>query len=316
MSRWWPERLVVGLAPDRVDLLRLGRWPGRSVVDQTSLACTPVAGDAPWAAALQGLDTSLTSANDTAVTVVLSNHFARYLVLPWQPALTRSGELDTLARLRFEQIHGAVVADWTVQLCDGGYGAPLLACAIDSALITGVRSQLERRGLRLASMQGLLMATFNHHRRVLDQAAAQATAERPAVLALIEPGRLCLVLLAGGRWLSVSTRRIGVDAGPVIEQELAAMQVDPASFDVLLVGDTACPQLDPGCPVRILVGPGTAPAPVVMDPAPGGAAAAESASGPAVATSRRPALAASLAPPGTMSPSSTLAASLAIWGTT
>lgn len=178
MSRWWPERLVVGLAPDRVDLLRLGRWPGRRVVYQTSLACTPAPGEAPWVAALRTLDAALQSATqpgpsasdgavpsamsvEASVTVVLSNHFMRYLVLPWQPALTRSSELAALARLRFEQIHGAVVADWTVQLGDAGYGTPLLACAVDTGLVSGVQSLMQQRGLRLTSMQGLLMAAFN-----------------------------------------------------------------------------------------------------------------------------------------------------------
>ncbi len=278
MSRWWPERLLIGLAPDRVDLLRLGRWPHRSVVDRTSLSCTPVAGQAPWAAALQTLDSALQSTTQTgasanagvmpaamsagaSVTVILSNHFMRYLVLPWQPALTRSNELATLARLRFEQVHGAAVADWTVQLADAGYGAPLLACAVDTGLIAGLKSLMEQHGLRLRSMQGLLMAAFNQHRQVLAQAAAAASAEQPAALALIEPGRLCVALLAGGQWLSVSTRRIGADAGPVIEQELAALQADPACLDVLLVAGASRPQLAPGRQIRLLAAPGAPPAP-------------------------------------------------------
>jgi hypothetical protein len=283
VSRWWPERLVIGLAPDRVDLLRLGRWPGRSVVYQTSLACTPAPGEAPWVAALRTLDAALQSATkpgpsasdgvvpsamsvEASVTVVLSNHFMRYLVLPWQPALTRSSELAALARLRFEQIHGAVVADWTVQLGDAGYGTPLLACAVDTGLVSGVQSLMQQRGLRLTSMQGLLMAAFNRHRQVLAQAAATASAEQPAALALIEPGRLCLALLAGGQWLSVSTRRIGADAGPVIEQELAALQVDPAGLDVMLVANASRPQLDTGRSMRLLDSPGAIPARGEMSP--------------------------------------------------
>jgi hypothetical protein len=273
VSRWWPERLVIGLAPDRVDLLHLCRWPGRSVVDEASLTCTPAAGEAPWAAALRTLESALQStsqpgpsANDVvlpaamsagaSVTVVLSNHFMRYLVLPWQPALTRSNELATLARLRFEQIHGAPVADWTVQLADAGYGAPLMACAVDTGLVAGMNSLMKQHGLRLTSMQGLLMAAYNQRRQVLAQAAAAASAEQPAALALIEPGRLCLALLAGGQWLSVTTRRVGADAGPVIEQELAALQVDPACLDVLLVAGASRPQLDSDRPVRLLAGPG------------------------------------------------------------
>jgi hypothetical protein len=273
VSRWWPERLVIGLAPGRVDLLRLGRWPGRRVVDLTSLACTPAPGEAPWAAALRTLDAALQSTSQlepsasdgdmpaamsagASVTVVQSNHFMRYLVLPWQPALTRSSELATLARLRFEQIHGAVVADWTVQLADDGYGAPLLACAVDTGLVSGVHNLLERNGLKLTSMQGLLMAAFNQHRQVLAQAATAASAAQPAALALIEPGRLCLTLMAREQWLSVSTRRVGADAGPVIEQELAAQQVDPASLDVLLVADARRPQLDSGRQMRFLAAPG------------------------------------------------------------
>ena len=60
------------------------------------------------------------------VSVVLSNHFVRYALLPPQDAVTPEEEL-ALARFQFTKIHGERVKSWEVRVCER------LACAIDSA---------------------------------------------------------------------------------------------------------------------------------------------------------------------------------------
>ncbi|ACB36135.1 hypothetical protein Lcho_3881 [Leptothrix cholodnii SP-6] len=248
MSRWSAERLHVALAPERVELTRPGLWPGRPAAHAAGATCSPRAGEPAWQAALDALDGLLGAFNarGEAVTVVLSNHWVRYLVLPWHAELTGADELAQLARVRFEQTYGAAAADWTIRI-DGGWGAPHVACAIDSALFTELQRRLAAHGLRLRSLQPLLMSACNGQRHAL-------AGERSA-FAVIEPGRICLSLLGRGRWLEVSNRRAGDDVPEAVERELATLDADavPPQLDVLLVGEGArWPDAPTARPARLL----------------------------------------------------------------
>lgn len=253
MSRWSAERLRIGLAPDRVDLARLRFGLRREPARQHSVACTPKAGEAAWQAALGAMDEALAGfgARGGPVAVVLSNHWVRYLVLPWQHDVTSAAELRQLARLRFEHTFGTAVAHWEIRICDSGYGRPYVACAVDAALIAELRARLAKHGLRLASLQPLLMAAYNDVRRELRGSTA---------LAIVEPGRVCLSLMNQERWLDVSSRRVGDDPAAVVEQELATMDTAsmPPRIDVLLVGSGAAWTARADRPARLLGRPGGA----------------------------------------------------------
>lgn len=237
MSRWSAERLRIGLAPGRVDLARLAWLSTHKVTRQASVGCTPKPGEAPWQAALAALDGALAEFGSPAgpAAVVLSNHWVRYAVLPWQPSVTSAAEVEQLARLHFERCYGAAAAGWTVRTCDRGYGAAHVACAVDTALITGLQACLAAHGLRLGTLQPLLMAAYNDARREFSGTTA---------FAIVEAGRVCLGLLRQDRWLAIASRRAGADLGEAIEQELATLDAEavPARLDVLLVGaDTPWP---------------------------------------------------------------------------
>ncbi len=252
MSRWWPERLRIGLAPGRVDVARLGWGPRPKVLRQLGVDCAAMADAAPWQAALDALEPLLAQlgARGASVTVVLSNHWVRYLVLPWQSELTSAAEVEQLARLRFAQVFGTAAQGWTVRSCDAGYGVALVACGVDTALLDALRERLAARGLRLASVQPLLMAALNEVRREIDA----ETVGGDTALAVIEPGRVCLSLLQEGRWLDISTRRADADAAEVIEQELAthATQEAPPRLCVVQVGACADSLLQGARPLRVL----------------------------------------------------------------
>ncbi len=234
MSRWWPERLRIGLAPDRVDLARLRLGPSRQPVREFGVVCTPKTGEPPWRAALDAMDQSLLQFGRLGGTaaVVLSNHLVRYAVLPWQPELTRSSEIEQLARVRFEQTYGPAAAAWTIRTRDCGWGQAHVACAVDSALVGDLLQRLAAHRLRLASLQPLLMAAYNDQRRALGGSSA---------FVIVESGRVCLSLLNQQRWHDIACRRAGADAAEVVEQELATLDSEAAELplDVLLVGPDA-----------------------------------------------------------------------------
>lgn len=232
MSRWWRERVRVGLAPTRVELLRHGMLPRRKPHDERVLGCAPRPGQPPWAAAVEALDGAIGefgARGDSAV-VVLSNHLVRYLVLPWQPDVTGAAETETLARVRFENTYGAAVAGWTIRVADGAWGEARVACAVDSGLIEALRGIMASRGLRLDSVQPLLMAAYNDLRSGFHGATA---------LAIVEAGRVCLSVFDHDRWLGVAARRWDGDPAETVLQELATLDATavPAAVDVVLVGE-------------------------------------------------------------------------------
>jgi hypothetical protein len=128
------------------------------------------------------------------VTVVLSNHFARYTVVPPQADATAEEEL-ALARFQFAKIHGERVRGWEVRISRAGDG-PRLACAIDASLLERLKACFPKGGkARLASVQPALMAAYNATRKRIPREGAW--------LLLTEPGRSCLARVAAKGWGSV-----------------------------------------------------------------------------------------------------------------
>ena len=231
MSRLWAERLRIGLSPGRVDLARFS-WGGRRLLKESSVECERASDKPAWAPALQALDPALAgfASRRDSTAVVLSNTFVRYLVIPWQPDVSGARELAELAALRFRRTFGEHAADWTIRCNAGAYGEAIVACAVETALVTALRERLRAHKLRLTSLQPLLMAAYNDHRKALAPTNAFATIER---------GRVCLGVMHEGRWSHIVSRRAAADAAGAIGQELAALAPDAAQLDVLLVGEGA-----------------------------------------------------------------------------
>ena len=128
------------------------------------------------------------------VTVVLSNHFARYTIVQPQEDATAQEEL-ALARFQFAKIHGERARGWEVRISRAGDG-PRLACAIDASLLERLKACFPKGGkARLASVQPALMAAYN--------AARKRIPREGAWLLLAEPGRSCLARVAAKGWGSV-----------------------------------------------------------------------------------------------------------------
>jgi hypothetical protein len=128
------------------------------------------------------------------VTVILSNHYVRYAVVPWSDALSGEAEEQAYLRPHFARIHGERAKGWVFRWSHG------IASAIDKELLDEIRLCFaSKRTARLVSVQPELMAAFNRARASLPAEGAW--------LVLAEPDRACVALHAGGRWLSVQNAR-------------------------------------------------------------------------------------------------------------
>jgi len=191
VSRLFPDRLRIGLAPAEVSVARSRGVLRKRLVEQKTLGCDPGFGAQPWHGALAALKQLDTAAR---ATVILSNHFVRYAIVPWSDALAGPAEEEAYVRHHFARIHGERAKSWVLRWSESGGGARL-ASAIDKALLEALKRSLPR----LASVQPYLMAAINRWGKSIPRSGAW--------LALVEADRACIALHAGGRWRSVQNAR-------------------------------------------------------------------------------------------------------------
>ena len=228
MSRLFPEPLVVTLSP------------GLVTVGKRAIACDPAFGAEPWQGAVNALKAQSLRAADT--TVVLSNHFVRYALVPWSDALAGEAEEEAYLRHHFARIHGERAKSWLLRSSEEPAGAPRLCSAIDRQLLEALKACFPRSGkTRLVSVQPRLMAVFNRWRGAIPRSGAW--------LMLVEADRACAALHAKGRWQSVQNARGEWRAVLERERHRAAGTVPDL---VLLHADPALPADAPGWKVERL----------------------------------------------------------------
>jgi hypothetical protein len=203
------DELRIVLSPGQLELVRIAReftrrGLVRRVLAKELISCaSAVSQEAPWDAAIMALEAALAGQAKRRVcaTLILSNHFMRYAMVPWSAALSNDAEQMSHARHCFRQAYGEAAGDWELRLSPAPAGMPLLASAVDVRLLQALRQLFARAGVALGSVQPHLMAAYNNCRSRLQ--------DRSAWLVLFEPGCLCLALLQQGRWASVRSMRIG-----------------------------------------------------------------------------------------------------------
>jgi hypothetical protein len=230
------NQLHVVLRPGEVRVTRRsGLFPGRGG-DERAFVVSGArgGGDEPWRASVQRLAEALTELRPRAgaLHVVVSDHFARYVLVPWSADLVADAERIAFARIIFHDVFGAAADTWNVTMDEQPAGCASFACAIDRALQQSLQDLAKALGLRLAALAPTLTDRINRHRRALG--------EPTFCVASIEPGRLTLAFRHAGAWQAVRSRR--VEGSPIdglagaLLQEAAAGGV-PSGGALYLVGE-------------------------------------------------------------------------------
>lgn len=208
MSPLWPDHLAIGLAPDRVALLRTRGWRRQLVAKsfyQVPAATTLGAAHA-WEPALATLSLALhneTRWQNAKASVVLANSFVRYQLLPASDAIASPDEEAAYVQASFAQIHGEASADWIYALALGRRGGAWVASAIDKALLNGVEASLRAAHCSLASLMPHLAPAFNEARRAIKA--------RDLWFVQVEAQKLVVALLMNGRWRTLQTRSVSAE---------------------------------------------------------------------------------------------------------
>jgi hypothetical protein len=217
-------RIDVLLRPGEVRIARRralvpGHEPGVQIHPVTAAQAGEPEAQGRWRASVDALDAALAgSGRSGSLHVVVSDHFLRYTLVPWNENLVADAERLAFARLAFTEIYGSMVDGWSTVLDQQPAGKASFACAMDRDLLQALRDVASRRGLRLRSVRAALGDRIRRHRRALR--------ERVFCLASLEPGRLTCAFHDASGWIAVRTRRVEGSfsewLGGALKQEAAA----------------------------------------------------------------------------------------------
>ena len=214
MSPLWRDQVRIALSPDRVVLVRVSRGLHPAITAKHMVSCAPSAEAPAWRAPLAALAEALRELawQRADAVVVLSNHFVRYALVPWDEKLSSEAEQAAFARYHFVRVYGEAAEGWAVRQSGTAADAAQVASAVDQELLDALRETLKPAGLRLISIQPYLMHAYNRWQSLLHVGARW--------FAVGEPGRLCLALLEPTRWLALNSYRIEGDWPQALVQRL------------------------------------------------------------------------------------------------
>ncbi len=209
-------KMTVALFPDRLVLARVeGRWSPRLTQYETMVVAPAPGGVPRWRPALEALAAKVKAGAVAAaeITLILSNHFAHYGLVPYNDVLGGEDEQLAFARHRFATIYGSQTDAWTLRLSPAYPREARLACGVETSLVTALDDVLAPLGRSYCSLQPHLMASFNRSRARIGN--------RATWFVVAEPGLLCVALVEGGQWKSIHSVKVGRDWAAELSAVLA-----------------------------------------------------------------------------------------------
>lgn len=197
----WRDQLRIGLSPHAVILGKLSRGLSPRIGAKHIEPCQPEGKD-NWQSALNTLARLLadTKWQHAHAHVTLSNHFARYLLIPWHAEIHGAQEQAAYVQHRFAKVFGSSAQNWTLRHSPASAHKPRLASAVDKALLEGIQQICTGSKLQLRSVQPYLMPAFNQHRNLFKS--------NNRWFVLVEREKLIIAQLYQQSWQHLSTHLI------------------------------------------------------------------------------------------------------------
>jgi hypothetical protein len=230
----WRDRLIVGLAPQRLTAIRLAKGVHPRPVRQCEVRLQANSAT-PWRPSLAAFCDLVRDAQwrTASVDVVLSSHFVRYAVIPGDPNEQTEDERAALGALVFRKTFGNLCQDWRITLSETRKGVSTLGAAIPSGLIEDIETNIGKQ-CRIRSIRPDLMEAFNR--------IGGSLKHGPAIFALVESGRVTMGQVADGAWKSILSRLAPTDdanAFASVVEENAALCPFPADIPLWIRDLTA-----------------------------------------------------------------------------
>ncbi len=187
MLHQWFKRITLALSIDGIAMQVAGQLPkmltGASAKLSTSELLLGAFADVLQDEALQK--------NGKRIRLVLSNHFVRYMALPWQAEVISRQDWVAIAEHEFRKRYGPVAEGWRVCVSLNGFGHNVVAAAIDERLIDGLSNIAQEHDCKLVAIEPILMA-------VLKQPLLPRNDKQWLLIA--EPERVLLCEIEGKEW--------------------------------------------------------------------------------------------------------------------
>ncbi len=200
----WRDEIAIRFAPGELVLTRIGRGiRPRCTADTRGTVKEFLLAD--WRPALAVLDGCLSDPawQGANVRIVLSNHWARYAIVPWASDIKSEDERLAHARICLEKVYGHIDHQWIVSISDAPPGRARVASAIQRDLLDGLRATVHAHNSRLASVQPQLIVSYNGWLPRL--------ADVTGWFVNIDEGSLAAARLDAGGWDRVYSARIGTN---------------------------------------------------------------------------------------------------------
>ncbi len=201
MSLSLRNRLFVALAPDGMAIsLRKKGW--RSPVEELgTLSVTPNDSAPAWDAVLRALGLWLAQSKwkSSDAEIVLSDAFARYVLLPWSDGFSNKSEMTSLARIHFEMLFGAAGGAEKISWHLPGYGKDGIACSLREEFLQLLKETFAKHGVRVVSIEPRFVRTFNTWRK---RVAGNG------LLVSVENGLCVMAVLRDDLWRSIRTIKL------------------------------------------------------------------------------------------------------------
>jgi hypothetical protein len=140
------------------------------------------------------------------VVVVLSNQYARWLVLPWQAEIRSQADLAAYYRHGLQQAFASDGQDWQIQAQPGGYGQPILLNALPVALMQQLQTVLATHRL----LPGIITPAWTLAANLALQVMRQQGLPAEGWIVCRETGSLTVACLLQGYWQHI--RQVPVDS--------------------------------------------------------------------------------------------------------
>jgi hypothetical protein len=168
------------------------------------------------------------SPNALPITLVLSNQWFRYKIIPAMPAFSPADKVMAVATHCFRESYGDSVDSWKVRVNPLPHGDSLLISAVDAELVAAMEMLCKKHQCQLKSIQPYLMSGFNAMRHQLGAGVS--------CLVQVEAGRLTIALMRDGHWQSITATTVAnlsaKDISADWSEDLAAL----ISREMLLFG--------------------------------------------------------------------------------
>lgn len=198
MSLSWRDRLDIAVCPDQVILIRRGAFSKRIIAKE--IFRRNDSDDWKWEAVVPVLEDALKDKQyrKCNVTVVLSNAFVHFLLLPWSGRLIDDEEELAFVRHRFAQVHGEASNGWELRW--NNRGECRIAVGVQKSFLRSIETAISASQSHLSSVQPYLMSASNRWRR-------KVKGPNPW-LAIFEPGHVCIASFKNAAWRSFRSLRL------------------------------------------------------------------------------------------------------------